>query len=73
MDGKIPAGKSVIFDDDHYYMASILAELLCAKEIPVVLVTTEDRVSSWSQYTYARELDCEIDCDHPLKHDRLFE
>jgi dimethylamine/trimethylamine dehydrogenase len=40
MSGKRPRGKeAVIFDDDHYYMASVLAELLVKDGIKVTYVT----------------------------------
>ena len=32
MDGKLPAGHVVIYDDDHYYMGSVLAELLIQRD-----------------------------------------
>ncbi|MEE8364723.1 MAG: FAD-dependent oxidoreductase [Gammaproteobacteria bacterium] len=51
MDGRLPEGPTLIFDDDHYYMASVIAELLRAREIPVTLVTPETRVSAWGDQT----------------------
>jgi dimethylamine/trimethylamine dehydrogenase len=40
IDGKRPAGRNVtIFDDDHYYMASVLAELLVKEGFAVTLIT----------------------------------
>ncbi len=54
MAGKIPSGPTVIFDDDHYYMASVLAEMLRAAGRPVTFVTPADVVSEWGEYTMDR-------------------
>jgi len=51
---QIPAGPSVVFDDDHYYMGSVIAELLRARGLPVTLVTPEDTISAWGAYTMDR-------------------
>jgi dimethylamine/trimethylamine dehydrogenase len=51
MAGRLPEGPTLIFDDDHYYMASVIAELLRARQIPVTLVTPETRVSAWGDQT----------------------
>jgi dimethylamine/trimethylamine dehydrogenase len=51
MAGKLPDGPTLIFDDDHYYMASVIAEMLRENEIPVTLVTPENMVSAWGDMT----------------------
>lgn len=51
MDGKLPKGRVVLFDDDHYYMGGVLAELLAAKGCQVTLVTTSAFVSDWTRNT----------------------
>jgi dimethylamine/trimethylamine dehydrogenase len=51
MAGRLPEGPTLIYDDDHYYMASVIAELLRARQIPVTLVTPETRVSAWGEMT----------------------
>ncbi|MFT5503719.1 MAG: dimethylamine/trimethylamine dehydrogenase [Gammaproteobacteria bacterium] len=51
MAGRLPTGSTVIFDDDHYYLASVIAEVLREKNIPVTLVTPEVKVSAWSANT----------------------
>ena len=51
MAGNLPDGPTLIFDDDHYYMASVIAELLRENQIPVTLVTPDNMVSSWSDNT----------------------
>ena len=48
MDGLRLDGPIVIYDDDHYYMASVIAELLAREGRPVTYVTTEGIVASWS-------------------------
>jgi dimethylamine/trimethylamine dehydrogenase len=51
MDGQLPSGRVVIFDDDHYYMAGVLAERLIERGCDVTLVTPETMVSAFTQYT----------------------
>jgi len=51
MAGRLPEGPTLIYDDDHYYMASVIAELLRAKNIPVTLVTPETMASAWGEKT----------------------
>jgi dimethylamine/trimethylamine dehydrogenase len=45
----------VIFDDDHYYMGGVLAELCAANGCQVTLVTTAPMVSPWTQFTLEQE------------------
>ena len=49
-------GKVVIFDDDHYYMASVLAEKLVKEGNEVVFVTPASIVSEWSLNTLDQPL-----------------
>jgi dimethylamine/trimethylamine dehydrogenase len=50
--GRRPAGKSVlIYDDDHYYMGGVLAELLVREGFGVTLVTPAPDVSNWMRMT----------------------
>jgi dimethylamine/trimethylamine dehydrogenase len=51
MEGKTPNGHVVIYDDDHYYMGGVLAELLVAKGCRVTYVTPSTKVSEWSTNT----------------------
>ncbi len=51
MDGKLPAGPAVIFDDEGYSIASVIAELLVAKGIATTYVTPDGVVSAWSEMT----------------------
>ncbi len=50
-EGRFPQGRAVVFDDDHYYMGSVLAEELVAKGVEVVFVTSENLVSAWGTMT----------------------
>ncbi len=45
------AGPVVIFDDDHYYMGGVLAELLAREGREVALVTPTGEASSWMEMT----------------------
>lgn len=52
MAGVRPTGhKVVLFDDDHYYMGGVLAELLVGEGYEVHLVTPSPLVSSWTTNT----------------------
>ena len=48
MAGNIPGGNVVVFDDDHYYMGGVLAELLARRGAKVVFITPAARVSDWT-------------------------
>jgi dimethylamine/trimethylamine dehydrogenase len=50
--GEIPAGgRIVIYDDDHYYMGGVLAEVLRGEGKEVTLVTPGAAASSWTVAT----------------------
>ena len=51
MNGAVPTGHVVIYDDDHYYMGGVLAELLIQKGCSVTLVTPAAYVSEWTLNT----------------------
>jgi dimethylamine/trimethylamine dehydrogenase len=51
MAGMVPEGPVLIYDDDHYYMGGVLAEMLRAAGRAVTLVTGESLVSAFTQYT----------------------
>ncbi|WP_020593119.1 FAD-dependent oxidoreductase [Kiloniella laminariae] len=55
LDGNSPAGKVVIFDDDHYYMGGVLAEKLVTEGQQVTLVTPDVKVSAWTEFTLEQE------------------
>ncbi|MEZ5925685.1 MAG: NAD(P)-binding protein [Hyphomicrobiaceae bacterium] len=51
MDGKRPAGRVIVLDDDHYYMGGVIAELLAEHGAEVTLVTPSAFVSEWTRNT----------------------
>ena len=52
MAGARPSGsRVVIFDDDHYYMAGILAELLAREGFAITVVCPKPQVSAWTSNT----------------------
>ena len=52
MAGNLPkGGVIVLYDDDHYYMGGVLAELLVQKGAKVTLVTPANLVSEWALNT----------------------
>ncbi len=51
MAGRLPAGKVLVFDDDHYYMGGVVAELLVEQGCAVTLVTPSAYVSAWTNNT----------------------
>jgi dimethylamine/trimethylamine dehydrogenase len=51
LDGRLPEGEVLLFDDDHYYMGPVIAQLLAARGARVRYVTTEGRAGSWSLFT----------------------
>ena len=51
MDGRLPSGEVVVYDDDHYYMGGVIAELLAASGCRVTLLTPAAFVSDWSRNT----------------------
>lgn len=75
MAGNLPQGQTIVFDDDHYYMGSVIAERLRGEGVPVTLVTPQDVVSTWGGNTAERwrgqrrlmELDVELVTAHGLR------
>ena len=51
MAGKRPLGRVVLYDDDHYYMGGVLAELLVQAGCEVTLITPSAFVSEWTNNT----------------------
>jgi dimethylamine/trimethylamine dehydrogenase len=51
MDGTLPAGPCLVFDDDHYYMGGVVAEKLARAGRDVTLVTTAYLASAWTDNT----------------------
>ena len=48
-------GQVLIFDDDHYYMGSVLAELLLQQGCHVTIATPAPLIAYWSQFTLEQE------------------
>jgi len=49
--GRLPTGRALVFDDDHYYMGPVLAEALVAHGVEVCFVTPGNLVSAWGVMT----------------------
>lgn len=52
MAGRIPDSPTIVYDDDHFYMASVIAERLAAAGLDVTYVSSDSLVSSWAVHTY---------------------
>jgi len=55
MSGVRPKGKVLIYDNDSYYLASVLAEQLAEEGNEVVLVTPSADIAAWTEYTLEHE------------------
>lgn len=51
MRGRIPDGPVLLFDDEAFYIGSVMAEVLRAAGREVIYVTPDDVVASWTTYT----------------------
>jgi dimethylamine/trimethylamine dehydrogenase len=51
MAGAALSGRVVVFDDEHYYMGSVVADKLARDGCDVTLVTPAAEVGSWSKFT----------------------
>lgn len=52
---RLPTGRVIVYDDDHYYMGGVLAELLAHQGCEVALVTPAPMISYWTQFTLEQE------------------
>ncbi len=74
MQGVRPQGKVMVYDNDNYYLASAIAEQLAKEGSPVVLVTPDNDIASWTEFTLEqrhiqirlRELGVEIICNQEM-------
>ena len=74
MQGVMPDGPVLIFDDDSFYLGSVLAELLRGAGREVIFVSPDDAVAAWTANTQEfrhvqrrlRELDVKIVTAHNL-------
>ncbi len=55
MNNKLPSGNVVVYDDDHYYMGGVLAELLADNGCKVTLITPAPMISYWTQFTLEQD------------------
>ncbi len=46
-----PEGPVVVYDDDHYYIGGVVAELLRRDGLEVTLVTPANEISTWTRHT----------------------
>jgi dimethylamine/trimethylamine dehydrogenase len=53
--GHYPTGRVLIFDDDHYYMGSVIAEKLIEQGCRVDFVSTYSNVAAWTRHTVEQE------------------
>ncbi|MEZ5521328.1 MAG: FAD-dependent oxidoreductase [Dokdonella sp.] len=51
MDGRLPEGRVVVLDDDGFYLASVVAELLHKNGCEVTWLTADDQLAPWSMHT----------------------
>jgi len=51
LDGRVPTGHVAIFDDESFYLSSVLAELVVRAGGRVSIITPEETVASWSTNT----------------------
>jgi len=51
MAGKAIKGKVVVYDDEHFYMGSVMAEQLAKQGHDVAIVTPNHELSQWTDYT----------------------
>jgi dimethylamine/trimethylamine dehydrogenase len=72
MDGRMPEGRVVVFDDDGFYYGSVAAEALRAQGCQVTLVTPDDVVAAFSQntlgYRHIRKRLAELGVDVLVSH-----
>ncbi len=55
MAGRLPSGRVILYDNDHFYLGGVLAELLVQAGCQVSLVTPAPLVSYWAQFTLEQE------------------
>ncbi|QOK99759.1 NADH:flavin oxidoreductase (plasmid) [Ralstonia pseudosolanacearum] len=76
MAGRLPAGRVLVFDDDHYYMGGVISEKLAAHGCAVEFVTPESLASAFTVNTaeqpriQKRLIECasNVRVSHKLSH-----
>jgi hypothetical protein len=75
MDGRLPQGRVVVFDDDGYYHAGLSAELLRLRGCEVLHLTPEDSLAPWTlntlDYRHVRKRMAELGIEAMVSHDVL--
>ncbi|MDE2087900.1 MAG: FAD-dependent oxidoreductase, partial [Xanthomonadaceae bacterium] len=73
MDGRLPQGRVVVFDDDGYYHAGVAAELLRLRGCEVIHLTPEDSLAPWTlntlDYRHVRKRMAELGIEAMVSHD----
>ena len=73
MDGRLPEGRVVVFDDDGYYHAGVAAELLRLRGCEVIHLTPEDSLAPWTlntlDYRHVRKRMAELGIEALVSHD----
>ena len=76
LDGKdVPAGRVLVYDDDHYYLGPVLALELRRRGRDVALLTPAGRVGQWSGFTWEQDDACAalIDGEVEITTNRILE
>ncbi len=55
MAGRLPDGHVIVYDDDHYYMGNVIAELLMQKGCKVTYVSPASMIAQWTHNTLEQE------------------
>ena len=55
MEGALPAGPVLVYDDDHYYMASLVAEVLARAGRETLVVTPASDIAEFTRFTLEHE------------------
>ncbi len=74
LDGQRPKDRVLVYDDDHYYLGSAIAEQLAEEGAEVTIVTPEADLAGWTHntlehghiHTRLRELGVEIICNKAI-------
>jgi len=56
LDGYMPQGHTLIYDDDHYYLGSAIALKLTAAGVRVTMATPASELAGWSNHTEEHSL-----------------
>jgi len=56
LNGFMPDGHVVVYDDDHYYLGSAIALKLCAAGVKVSMMAPESSLADWSHHTEEHSL-----------------